>query len=1029
MINKLILLLVLPISGLIFFTVMRVTNKMHLIQRMSDLQELSLFAVKTSLLVHELQKEKGQSAGYIGSKGKRFAEKLFGQRHNTDKKIKEFKYFLQQTDISKFGPKFTKSLNVSLGYLALINEKRESISALNISFPVVWDYYSNMNSSFLRTISHLSLLSSNVDIFKSIFGYVSLLKAKEYAGRERGAMSNVFAKGRYASKKDKRKIDGYVAKQETYLETFLSLATDKQKQIYREKISLPCVSEFEKTRRMARNQYHFEINAEYWFRIATCRIDLLKEVEDQISGDLNTWTNELKASTRFELLLFLILAGGASLITFFLVFLITRSITRPLTSLVNHAEEITKTGLLEETAVLPGGEFGLLTKAFNKMIREIKKMHDEHKKLYHAITQSPVSVIITDSYGIIEYVNPKFTQATGYTLEEAIGKNPRILKSGKQSLRYYENLWETISSGKEWRGEFHNKAKTGKLFWEQASISPIKDKDENITHFIAIKEDITKQKEINEKIKRSEGELKSTLKSIGDAVITINLQGKISMMNPVAKKITGWPNASGRNIKDIFKIIDEESRKEIPNPLEKVLKEGTTVSLENHTLLITKSGREIPIDDSGAPIITSDGKMIGAVLVFRDTTEKRREQEILLMAKEQAEAATKTKSEFLAKMSHEIRTPMNGVFGMAELLLDTELSTEQMEFVTIVKSSADSLLKIINDILDFSKMEAGKFTIEAIEFDLKNTIENAIQIFTPLAHKKGLELILDIETEIENYLIGDPGRLKQIFINLIGNAIKFTEAGEVVVKVEDRTETNGIAKLNKQDYDDKIFIKFSVADTGIGIPPDKSKEIFEDFKQGDDSLTRKYGGTGLGLAISQQLAGLMGGLIKFTSKKNKGTSFYFTLPFVRSKKPITRHTLDEDQKIRDLSLLKKKNIKILAAEDNPVNQRLLEVMLKKMNCSAKIVSNGKIALEALANEDFDLILLDIEMPILNGIEATREIRKQEKHKDLPILAITAHTLSGDKEKFMAAGMNDSIAKPIDFNIMMKMIIKHTGSTN
>ncbi len=397
----------------------------------------------------------------------------------------------------------------------------------------------------------------------------------------------------------------------------------------------------------------------------------------------------------------------------------------------------------------------------------------------------------------------------------------------------------------------------------------------------------------------------------------------------------------------------------------------------------------------------------------------------MLIAKEKAEAANRAKSEFLANMSHEIRTPMNAIMGFAYLALQTELNDKQRDYISKINTSAHSLLGVLNDILDFSKIEAGKLRMETVDFDLDQILNNLSAIMQEKAAEKNIQLLFLTDSDVPRHLMGDPLRLEQILLNLVSNAVKFTEKGEVRVTVQHATTDSSDRYKIQTDNFARCTLHFEISDTGIGIPDDKLPLLFHAFSQADSSTTRKFGGTGLGLAICKRLTEMMGGQISVKSQAGKGSTFFLTLELGMQAKPETR-SVQNPEMPHNINL---KNIRVLLAEDNEINQELASELLRRAGMIVTIADTGKAAVEALYKADFDLILMDIQMPEMDGIEATKIIRNAQSDNGIsvPIIAMTAHAMSGEKEKFIAAGMNDYVSKPIEPEELFSVIAKWIGS--
>jgi two-component system sensor histidine kinase/response regulator len=629
-------------------------------------------------------------------------------------------------------------------------------------------------------------------------------------------------------------------------------------------------------------------------------------------------------------------------------------------------------------------------------------LRQSENKYRTLVENLPQKIFLKDKNDVYISSNENYASDLKISPDEITGKTDYEFFPTELAEKYRADDRRIMESGKTEDLE-ERYVQDGREVWVHTVKIPVKDKKGQCVGLLGVFWDVTERKRAEEKLRESEERYRDLFDNASDLIQSVDERGKFVYVNKKWKEVMGY---SDEEIKKLH-LTDVLRKDQVPHCMELLKKVAHGETLDNvEVVFVTKGGKEIFASGFVNPKI-KDGKFVATRAIFRDITERKRAEENLLKAKEEAEEANRLKSEFLANMSHEIRTPMNAIIGMTGITLDTELTNEQREYLSIVKESGYALLGLLDDILDLSKIEAGQMGLDVIDFDLRTTIEGVTDTLAARASSKGLELACMIHPQVPTLLRGDPGRLRQILMNLGGNAVKFTEKGEVVIGVELSEETK-----------DRVRLLFSVTDTGIGIPKDKQEKVFESFVQADGSATRKYGGTGLGLSISRRLVKLLGGQIGVESQPDRGSRFWFTVTFEKQKE------------FKEISLTLPPDIgglRMLVVDDNQTNRVILLKMLESFGCYAEAVESGTKALQILKRavhkeKLFDLVLLDMQMPQMDGEQTLRAIKADPELEDVLVIILTSIGIRGDVARLEALGCAGYLTKPIKQSQLFDAII-------
>ncbi len=628
-------------------------------------------------------------------------------------------------------------------------------------------------------------------------------------------------------------------------------------------------------------------------------------------------------------------------------------------------------------------------------ITDNRKAEAELKKLSITVEQSPVSILITDTKGNIEYVNPKFSEISGYSFEELKGQNPRILSSGQMVEETYKEMWGTILSGKEWHGEFYNKKKNGELYWESASISPIINSSGQITHFVAVKENISEKKKMNEKLMKSEEQFRSIWENSVDAMRLLDENGIVININDAYSKLfeVKKEEVIGKLFNSSYKITESESK--IDRFKERLRTKEIQKNFE--TKLLLKNGKDIWAEFTNSFIGLENEKPF-LLSIIRNITDRKNIIVELTEAKNKAEEMNRLKAFFFANMSHELRTPFVGIMGFAEILAGSLINDEEREMAAQILKSSKRLTDTLNKILNVTRLEFDKIDLVYKEFDVCQLLQNIESLYSSSAKLKNT--VISTVTENQKILFkSDPRLLEEILTNLVSNAVKFTENG--LIKL--------IANIALIDNQKKLIIK--VEDNGIGIPKDKQHIVWYEFRQVSEGLNRSFEGSGLGLTITKKYTEMLGGEISLESEVNVGSKFTIKLPVNDVDLKISEKTITADVVKPISKKLDDKKNKILYVEDDVIALNYITIVLRSLY-DVTTAFSAKAALENINTTQFDLLMLDINLGKgMDGVELMQQIRGIENYKTVPIVAVTAYAAQSDKEEFLAKGFTHYISKP------------------
>jgi len=1076
--RKLALMLMIPIIALLFFVVMKIVDKAHSLEELHALQGLSSLAVKIDALTHEMQKERAMSSGFIGSQGERFQTKLLEQRLQTNQKVEGFKSSMTEFTIEKFGPQFQRTLDLAMDQLDLISQYREEVDAVPLSVYEVIDHYNEVNNALFLVMEHLKKLSPNAKISNLLAAYINFLRGKDKEGIERALLSNAVEHSRFVGDGFQRFIR-INAERDSYYHVFFAFATAQEKEWYATIVKGEAVDEVARIRQLVfynDNEGSLGIDPDYWYEVATEKIALLKRVEEQMSESLIAETERLKSEGGWTLILVSLMGFSVIFTSMVLAYLVSRRILKPIADLREATSMMASGATGVQVTKDSNDEIGDLADAFNQMVESSNEVirqantiarGDYSAEISHRSDQDTLGLALSQMTESLrraseENERERWLKTGQAELSDRMRGEQALPTLSKNIVTYLAKylgaqvgliyladndgtLHLTGSYAYTRRKHLATEVKPGEGLVGQAAL------EKECILLSEVPEDyILVNSGLGETAPRNilvmpvllEGHVKGVLE-LGSIQPFTNIQ--LDLLNLVAENISITIN-SAQDRQKMGELLSETQRQSEQLYQQQEEMKATNEELQEQTQALKQSEEELKCQSEELQASNEELEEKSEYLTRQKSDIEKKNAEIQI-AKQDLEAkardlevASQYKSEFLANMSHELRTPLNSLLILSKSLANNDegnLTEDQVESAKVIHGGGKDLLTLINDILDLSKVEAGQMNIHMEEVELNPFVDGLHRQFNPVARDKGIEFKVQTDPGVPGTLQTDEQRMEQILKNFLSNAFKFTNTGSVKVRVH-------FPDTEVQFHQDGLIhgkvVAFSVMDTGIGIPEEKQKAIFEAFQQADGSTCRNFGGTGLGLTISREMARLLGGEIQLQSRQGEGSTFTLLLPIEPqlvaavqgSSKPGLSMVSSSEMK-RDLGTRKDPiydrghadsplpflpddrdeihdgEKSTLIIEDDIHFAKVLMDITRKKGYKCLVAGDGTSGLQLATAFKPSAIILDLGLPDIDGQQVLNQLKHHPDTRHIPV-----HILSGrdDLSEFLDMGAVGHLTKPV-----------------